>query len=349
MKTSTIMIRSRRDVQLEDFDLACYPLGDHQVRIQTSASFISAGTELAVFTGTEKGVDQPQGWCRYPFKPGYANVGRIVEKGKDVLDLALGQRVFTMAPHMRDHLAVCGQDLIVLVPENLTDAQAASARMAMVSMASLMVADIALNEHVAVFGLGAVGYLAAQLFGLRGAKVIGVDPSKTRRALADRSGVWKTIGGSAKEVEDEIKRLTDGKGVRVSVDAVGHSKVVEQAANSTMNFGQVVLSGSPRETVQGDLTSLLSPVHYRAVSYVGAFEWRLPLVHKASVGQDVRHSIENNLRVIYDLISTGRLKVGELVSHTMQPGQIREAYEGLQTQKDTFLGVVLDWTQTPAT
>lgn len=344
MITRTIMIRGRRDVRVENVELAREQLDDHQVLIQTTTSFISAGTELAILAGTDKGVDKADGWCSYPFKPGYANVGKIMAMGKAVKDLAVGQRVFTLAPHMRDHLALCGRDLIVPVPENLTDAQAASARMAMVSMASLMVADIALNEHVAVFGLGAVGYLAAQLFSLRGAKVIGVDPSKTRRALADRSGIWQTAGGSSENVHDAINRLTDGKGVRVAVDAVGHSNVVQQAADMTMDFGQVVLLGSPRESVQGDLTALLSPVHYRAVRLTGALEWRLPLVHKASVGEDTRHSIENNLRVIYDLISSGRLKVDELVSHTMLPDEIRHAYEGLEKQKDIFLGVVLDWT-----
>lgn len=343
MKTKKIVIHARRDARLDDVDLSCDALNEHDVLIQTSASFISAGTELAVYTGLDPNVDKPDGWCRYPFPSGYANVGRIVAMGKAVENFTIGDRVFTLAHHTRDHIAVAGQNLVVPVPESLTDAQASSARMAMVAMAAISVADVALNEHVAVFGLGAVGNLAAQLFSLGGARVIGIDPSGARRELAERCGVWRTVGGTPQEVDEEIKRLTDGKGVRVAVDAVGDSRVVRQAADSAMKYGQVLLLGSPRESVEGDMTAVVWPVHYRAVSFIGANEWRLPLVHRPSHREDLRHSIESNLRTIYDLIERGRLKVDELVTHTMSPQQIGEAYEGLDQQKDQFWGVVLDW------
>ncbi len=42
-------------------------------------------------------------------------------------------------------------------------------------------------------------------------------------------------------------------------------------------------------------------------------------------------------------LASGRLSLAGLVTHTIQPEQLGDAYEGLLKDKDHYLGVVVKW------
>jgi threonine dehydrogenase-like Zn-dependent dehydrogenase len=211
--------------------------------------------------------------------------------------------------------------------------------MAGVAMTSIIVSEIRDNPWVAVFGLGTVGNLAAQMFRLRGCRVIGVDPVDYRRKLAERCGIEVTVGGDADAAQEAIMAITGGKGANITVDAVGHSAVVMQAAKATASFGQLVILGSPRVPVEGNLTELLSDVHLRWITLRGALEWCVPMY--PDIGN--RTSQWGKQEQIYDWMQRGLLQIEPLVSHRLPPTAIKEAYEGLLRQPETYTGVTLVW------
>lgn len=343
MKVRRALIRKRNDVVMETIDLDHEQPRPGEALLRTRATFISAGTELANYTGLDPTVDQPGAWNAYPWPPGYSNVSEVAAIGEGVTAVKPGDRVFTFGRHCSHHfLGGFDRNFFVIVPTGLSDEAAAAARMAEVAITALQVADLQLNDWVAVFGLGSVGNLCAQFFHLSGARVIGVDPFEPRRILARKVGLEHTVGGSEAEVAQAIRDLTGGEGARITVDAVGDSRVIRQAAASTATFGEVIVLGSPRASIPGDLTEITRPVHWRWVTYKGALEWRIPLLP----AKGVRHSTLGNVRTIHDLILRGRLKVADLISHRMDPEDIRTAYEGLLNQKDTYWGIVLDWSRT---
>ena len=340
MEIRRALVRSRNDIVVESIQLPQDHPKPDEVLLKTRASFISAGTELAIYTGLDWRVDFPGNWSTYPFVPGYANVAEVVEVGAEVKGVQVGQRAFTTHRHVSQHFCAPGRELFVPIPDGVGDDTAAAARMAMVSVTAIEVADQELNDWVAVLGLGLVGNLCAQFFQLRGARVIGVDPFEPRRALAQKMGVEHVVGGSAEEVEAEVKRLTGGAGARITVDAVGDSRVIQQAVPLTADHGDVILLGTPRAPVEGDLTKVLEVSHYRWVNIKGALEWRwpeLPVPH-------VRNSIQNHMVTALDLVQRGKLHVTELISHRIPATHIRDGYEGLLRHKETYWGVVLDWT-----
>lgn len=329
----------RFDVRMDSAELATEPLSPHAVLIRTRASFISAGTELSIYNGTDPHVDIPGAWCCYPYRPGYANVGEILAVGDAVDKYQVGQRVFTFAKHASHHIIELGpESLIVAPPEGLSDIVAAGSRMGLVAMASIRCAKLFLNDWVVVLGLGNVGNLAAQLFQLNGARVIGVDPVAQRRELAQACGIRHVVGGTPEEIKDQVMSLT-GTGAHISVDAVGHSQVVLQGAELTRPHGQVILLGTPRVPVEGNLTSLLAPAHTRWLTITGALEWGVPQLDAFRA----RVSVESSLEVVFSLVDQGRLQVEPLISHQLAPEQIKQGYDGLLNQRDEYLGVALKW------
>ncbi|MBA3686951.1 MAG: hypothetical protein H0W72_17160, partial [Planctomycetes bacterium] len=159
-----------------------------QILIASEWSVISAGTEVANYTAKDGGVHVPGNWNSYPWTAGYGNVGIVRAVGSGVAGITPGQRVFTHGPH-----ASCfhygAERLVVPVPDAVDPALAAASRMAGVAFTGPLAAELGANQWVAVFGLGMVGNLAAQICRLLGARVIGIDPSATRRAQAQRCGI----------------------------------------------------------------------------------------------------------------------------------------------------------------
>ncbi len=330
----------QNQVELQDLTLEAQGLGPSEILVETEYTYISTGTELANYTGREPKAFEPGAWCAYPWKSGYANVGIVAAAGSAVSVATVGDRVFTYGPHA-SHARYDTSRLTVRVPDDLDPSIAAASRMAGVATTSTIVAEIANDPWVVVFGLGMVGNLAAQAFGIHGCRVIGVDPVAGRRALAERCGIPYAIGGSPAEAHAAAEEITGGALAGITVDAVGHSAVVMQALTATADHGQIVILGSPRVPVQGNLTDLLGEVHMRWITVRGALEWRLPMY--PVTGDHV--SQYSKQQMIFDWLARGKMMLEPLISHRLAPEQIGQAYEGLEHEPDTYTGVLLDWTR----
>jgi 2-desacetyl-2-hydroxyethyl bacteriochlorophyllide A dehydrogenase len=313
-------------------------LGPNELLIETEYTFISTGTELANYTGKEPKVFQPGAWCAYPWRSGYANVGIVKAVGAQARRAKIGDRVFTYGNHAS---FVRGNEssLVIKVPDDIDSGIATASRMAGVAATAFIVAEIKGNPWVAVFGLGLVGNLASQLLKIKGCRVIGVDPVEYRRKLAEKCGIEYTLGGDAETVHKGIAEITNGSMANITVDAVGHSAVVMQALKETASHGQIVILGSPRVTVQGDLTELLGDVHIRWITIRGALEWCIPIYPEGAEGI----SQFTKQQMIFDWLRNGKLDVKSLISHRLKPEQIKQAYDGLLNEPQTYTGVLLEW------
>ena len=338
MKIKQVVVTGQHQVELQEAELDGAALGSHEILVRTESTFISAGTELANYTGREPKVFQPGNWCTYPWRSGYANVGIVEAVGSKVTRTQVGERVFTYGNHA-SAIRYSEERLVAPVPDGLELSVAAASRMAAVSMTAIIVSEIVADPWVAIFGLGMVGNIAAQLFQARGCRVIGVDPVAARRNLAEECGLQYSVGGDPAHVNEAIKDITHGRLANITVDAVGHSGVIMEALAATATHGQLVLLGTPRVPLQGDLTALLSEVHLRWVTLRGALEWCIPMY--PVVGGGV--SQYSKQQTIFDWIKRGKLKLDPLISHQLKPEQIKEAYEGLLNQSDIYAGVALDW------
>lgn len=340
MKIQQVIVASKDEVSLQSLDLNEKNLDPNEMLIETEVSFISAGTELAIYTASDKNVHVPGSWCAYPFKSGYANVGTVLEAGEKYRDL-IGKRVYANGPHASAYRYKAGSTYSLAAPvsDGLSSEEAVAARMAMVAIAGLDASKPKYIRTVVVFGLGMVGNLAAQLFRLTGAVVIGVDPSATRRRMAKECGIPHVISGTEEEVAEQVREITGGKLANVTVDAVGHSGVALQALRVTATAGEVIVLGSPRSDVPGNLTEVFGAAHYRWITVTGALEWYYPAESPVEHGYSQRKKLEG----IFQWLSDGRLKLKPMITHVLPPKEIKTAYEGLLHKKEEYVGVVLRW------
>ncbi len=346
MKIQQVVVPDKRQVELQSLELdeTC---GADEFLVRTERTFISAGTELANYTAKESAVYQKGSWCAYPWRSGYASVGIVENTGKAVTRVVKGQRVFSFGAHV-SHIKLNQDSFVVAVPDGMDPGVAAASRMAGVATAAMVMADRSLHQPVVmVFGLGMVGTLAAQSFKILGAKVVGVDPLPARRQLAERCGIARTLpGGEIAAIKKGLNELLGVEQADICIDASGLTPVVIQALALTADVGQLILLGSPRAPVEGNLTAAFSEIHCRNIIVRGALEWCLPAYPvKAIWGGRTPPlpSLWDKQRIIFDWITDGRLIIEPIISHRLPPPRIKDAYEGLLTSPEQFTGVVLDW------
>jgi 2-desacetyl-2-hydroxyethyl bacteriochlorophyllide A dehydrogenase len=323
--------------ELEDFSIDPDALAPHEVLVQTECTAISAGTELAIWSGVDPDVHTPGAWPSYPHKAGYANVGRVQKVGAEVNGVAVGDRIMTFAHHA-SHAAYDTRRGLVHVPESLDSGLAAYAKMGLIANSAASVANTNGDPWVVVLGLGAVGNVAAQQFAAKGLDVIGFDPVEHRRALAKSCGLTH-VYDTAESPLATVRERTKGKMAGIVVEATGRSDVTLDAVKLAANFGEVILLGSVRTPYVADVTPFLREIHLRWVTIKGALEW----MHPGYETLGMAYSISGRLAHVHQSILAKRINLEPLISHRMPAAEVQSAYEGLHRQPEVFTGVVLNW------
>ena len=302
--------------------------------VRTLYSFASAGTELAKLTGTQR--------VPYPFVTGNRAVGEVLAVGSEVGHVRPGMVVLTHTPHASHALT---DRFCVPVADGVRLEHAAAVSLALVAMTALRVSPPELGDRAVVFGQGVVGNLCAQLLTAAGAEVVAVDTVPARLALATQCGTPHVVaGGDPTETVRRVLAITGEAGADRVIEATGVPAVFETACAVARRQGEVVLLGSPRGEHQRDLTEVLNRVHlwrdHGSLTLKGAHEWRYPLYADGFS----RHSMARNAEIVFRLMVQGRLRFDGLVSHVLPPSAAARAYEGLRHEKETWIGVMFDWT-----
>ncbi|MFQ6115861.1 MAG: zinc-binding dehydrogenase, partial [bacterium] len=180
--------------------------------------------------------------------------------------------------------------------------------------------------------------LAAQLFQLAEAKVFGLDPVAFRCELARQCGLVNIISDDAQNDVLAIKKVTDGLGVHIVVEATGNPVLVHPSLEMVRQMGEVILLGSPRGNANVDIYNL---IHRKGVSLKGAHEALIPTM----AGSEDEINQQSITRQMLQHLQNKQLIVDPLISRIISPGQMNEGYKALLFQKDRVVGILVDWSQ----
>jgi 2-desacetyl-2-hydroxyethyl bacteriochlorophyllide A dehydrogenase len=309
--------------EVETVRVPVAPLGPRDVVVRNTASLVSAGTELSMFTGAHLGLARADHWAKYPWCPGYAVTGIVEAIGDEaaaMLGVGPGDRVFHDGNHQTRSRVNLDFSVVRALPDGLDDDAALFHKLLGIALTAFRLAPVRFGEDVAVIGQGLVGILAAQLARESGAlRVTGCDITGGRLAMSRACGV---------DVQLDLRETTLA-GADLVIEAVGLAASTDAAIKGVRDGGRVVLLGSARERLEFDP---YFDVHLRGVTIVGAHESRL--------SREQRRADE---AFIVHLLASGRVDVGPLVTHRMPYTAAQRAYVGLRDETDTFVGVVLQY------
>ncbi len=340
MNERRVIFPRQRACELEAFALP-ERLQPDEVAIRTEATLVSPGTELAIYSGKHSAFATSNNtWVKYPHQPGYCLVGRVERIGAAVTALAVGDRVFALAPHAS--ACVCRAHDLQRVPAGVSVDAALFAQLAAISLNGARLANLKLGEAVIVTGQGLVGLLATRFAKLSGAfPLIATDLSEKRRQLAQAYGADAALDPRAPDFTEQIKQLTDGRLADVVIESSGNPKVIAQAAELTRKGGRLVLLGSPHGKVEFDFYSL---IHARNIRLIGA---HISSAFHAETPEDC-WTVRRNRDCFFQLQAGGRLDVTPLITEHRTPEDFPAIYEATLSPDNPSLGVIVDWSAAPA-
>jgi 2-desacetyl-2-hydroxyethyl bacteriochlorophyllide A dehydrogenase len=326
-----------RDVTLPDPN-------SNQILLAAEYSGVSAGTELAVYTGTHQWLKDPAmpDW-KFPFRSGYSAAGRVLKVGKDFPGgFQEGDRVSFPGNHASAELLTLGHERCKVwkIPETLSFDKACLACIARYGMGASIRVGLTLGRSAAVLGLGLIGQFALRCLMAAGASpVIGIDAVPMRRAAAMKAGADAVIDPSTTDTKTALHGLLGGRGAEVVADCTGVPAAVPVAMGLADAAGQVVVVGSPRG--RADNVNFYDDLHRRYIEVTGAHGNMLfePNHIKLAGGWDIHKAQQWLIRSL----ANGRLNLDGLVTHTITPEQLGQTYEGLLKDKDNYLCAVIKW------
>ncbi|MCX6015849.1 MAG: zinc-binding dehydrogenase [Chloroflexales bacterium] len=324
-------------VELVEYDVPA--AGANQVVIATEASGISAGTELAIYTGIHQWLKDPSNlWAKFPFIPGYSAVGHIVAVGAGVTQFKEGDRVIWPGRHESYAVVDVGPDADIWpIATHVPAPDAAMLSLARFPFTALVQSQRILGQAVAILGMGMIGQIATRLYAAAGAyPIIGVDAVAQRRAWAEQVYGVQTIDPSNGDGAAQIQALL-GRRADVVVDATGVPAALQDALKLVCDGGQVVLVGSPRGIIQN--FDSYWDLHGRSVTITGA--------HGSAIGTTVRDHFpftrDRALPLLAHFAASGKLSLKNMITHHVHAENAPEMYEGLRVKRDEFLAVTMHW------
>lgn len=182
-----------------------------------------------------------------PFYPGSEGAGRVIAVGEGVPDFAAGDRVaWAAGSGGYAEQALVSADDAVRIPEGVDERTAAAVMLQGLTAHYLATSTfpIATGDTALVHaGAGGVGLLLTQIIKLRGGTVFTTVSTEEKAELSRGAGADAVIRYTEENFTDEVKRLTDGRGVDVVYDGVGET-TFDGSLESLRPRGMLVLFGA---------------------------------------------------------------------------------------------------------
>ena len=364
------ILQSLKNGVTEVATVPCPAVTAGQLLIQTSRTLISAGTErmLVDFSkanlwdkarqqpdkvqmvlnkiktdGLVATIERVRDQLDQPLPMGYCNCGVVLAVGPGVEGFAIGDRVVSNGKHAE--VVSVPATLCARVPAEVTDDSAAFVVIGAIGLQGIRLAQPTLGETVAVMGLGLIGLITVQLLQAQGCRVIGFDFDPARLDQARRFGAEAVNLSNGQDPVGAANEFSRGRGVdAVIITASTKSNdPVHQAAQMCRKRGRIILVGvtglelSRDDFFKKELTFQVSS-SYGPGRYDPNYEEK---------GQDypigfVRWTAQRNFEAVLDMMASGRVDAGPLISHRFGLADAEKAYEVMGGETPS-LGILLEY------
>ena len=236
-----------------------------------------------------------------PFVLGHEPGGTVVEVGKNVKHLKVGERVALEPGKTCGHCEFCKTgrynlcsdvvffatppvdgvfqeyvaheaELCFKLPDNVSTLEGALIEPLAVGFHAAIQGDAHLGQKAVVMGAGCIGLVSMMALKARGvSEVYVVDIMEKRLEKALELGATGVINGAKEDVLERVKELTDGAGMDLVIETAGTEITTRQAIHMAKKGSNIVLVGYSKT---GEMTLPMSLVLDKELTFKTVFRYR---------------------------------------------------------------------------
>lgn len=344
---------------------------DNEVIIQNSYSLISPGTERMLLEfgnaniinkvrqqpdkvkmvlnkiqtdGLSQTIKSVKNKLDEPISMGYSSVGRVINKGKNVDNISIGDRVISNGPHAE--IVKVSKNLCAKVPENISDERAVFTVISSIALQGVRLADPTIGESFVVIGAGLIGQLTSQILLANGCRVLVSDYDNSRLDLIKKPGIDICRLSDSENLHESANRFSKKRGVDgvIITASTSSNEPIASAAQITRKRGRIVLIGTTGLTINRDDFYEKEISFQVSCSYgPGRYDY---LYEEKGIDYPygfVRWTEKRNFEAVLDLMSKERLEVDHLISAKEKFLNIKNIYAELLNDPNKMLGIIIDY------
>ena len=270
----------------------------------------------------------------YPFVLGHEAGGTVVEVGKNVTKIKVGDRValepgktcgkcefcktgrYNLCPDViffatppvdgvfQEYVAH-EAGLCFKIPDNMTTEEAALIEPLAVGMHAAMQGDAHLGQTAVVTGSGCIGLMSLLSLKARGvSKVIVVDVMDKRLEQAKKLGADYVINGKTEDTVARIMEITEGAGFDLGIETAGSQITASQLIQASKKGATIVLVGY---SASGEMTLPIGMALDKELTFKTVFRYR------------------NIYPLAIDAVASGKIDVKGVVTDYFKLDDIQEA------------------------
>ncbi len=369
------VVQSYRTGELKVAEAPAPRVGEGSLLVATRVSLISSGTErqlidLAKASLAGKAMARPDLVRRVvrniqrdglqptiekvfakldtPIPLGYSLAGEVLEVGRRVNDVAVGDRLACAGAGLANHAEINAipKNLTVAIPADVDHEDASFVTLGAIALQGVRLAVPTLGERIVVMGLGLIGLLTVQLLKANGCRVLGFDPNAARAALALELGADVAVSDSLAEA---AAGFTNGHGADAVILTASSksSEPINIAAEISRLKGRIVVVGLVGMTIDREpfykrelelkLSMSYGPGRGDPSYEQGGHDYPLPYV---------RWTEQRNMEAFLALVADGKVTPKRLVTHRFAIAEAERAYE-LMESGAPHLAILLTYPEAP--
>ncbi len=212
-------------------------------------------------------------------------------------------------------------DLVIKVPDNVSDEEAAMVEPTAVGLHAIHLADIKVGDKVLVVGSGIIGLVSAMFAKMEGAsKVIVSEVNEARAKKAVKLGVADSYILANDKFAENVRKETE-LGFDIVIECCGNGPAVSSALSAVRPGGKIILVGVSMAPIS--IPSIIAVTH--EITMIGAIAYT-----------------KNEFKTCLDLMANKQIDVKKFLSKTVGLKDTDDSYSELISGKSDSIKIIVD-------
>lgn len=330
-KAKAWVIEGKDKLAVQELDIP--EAGDYEVLFKTEVCSLCT-VDRRTYKGTRN--------YGYPFLGGHECSGTIIKTGRGVVGVKPGDKaIFTSGycnqceldrsgrgtqcnhkKEMPQRASLAGNILggglceylvipawqVIRIPNDADLRHAALTEPLACCIHSIRKARIKFADTIVIIGMGIMGYFHLKLAQMSGARIIVSETDEKKRRMALQEGAAYAFDPVQCDVNEELRKLTDGLGADAVINTIPFQEVWQQAIDMLAPYGRLIAysSQNSKEPIGVDF----GKVHSREIEFIGT----------------LNPTIEDNQMAV-KLISYRMIDMEKVIDREFSFAQGKEAFE----------------------